>query len=154
MIARGFFFPAVGLLALAVGTGCGTKYAREESLPSTGARVTGVVKYGNEQIHYGLIRIKVGNQEAAGKIREDGTYLVENCPLGSATIAVNSAAGRGDYQAALMAGGAYTGPDGKGRKRVSLTFTDVPNKFFEPDTSGLTLTVVEGENKHDIAIKK
>ena len=154
MIARGFFFPAVGLLALAAGTGCGTKYAREESLPSTGAKVTGVVKYGSEQIHYGLVRIKVGNQEAAGKIREDGTYLVENCPLGSATIAVNTDAGKGDHQTALRQSGDYTGPDGKGRKRVSLTFTDVPNKFFEPDTSGLTYTVVEGENKHDIVIKK
>lgn len=142
---------AVGMVAA---VGCSKNFAPEETLPESGASMKGTVSYGGEQLHYAMIRVKGNNHEATGKIGPDGTYLVENCPVGPITIGVNTDAGKGDYQSALMAGGAYTGPDGKGRKRVSLKLTEVPKKFFDPNTSGLTHTLSVGVNSHNIEIKK
>ena len=127
---------------------------KEETLPESGASMKGTVTFGGEPVHYAMIRVKGGGREAQGKVLPDGTYLVENCPLGPVAIGVNTDASKGDHQSALRAGGDYAGPDGKSRKRVSLKMTEVPGKFFEPDTSGLTHTLTAGENQHDIAIKK
>lgn len=147
---------AGGLLAvgMAVLVGCNNRFAREETLPESGCSMKGTIQFGSEQVPFALIRVKGGGREATGKVGPEGTYLVENCPIGPVTIGVNTDAGKGDYHSALMAGGAYTGPDGKGRKRVNMTPVEVPKKYFDPDTSGLTHTLVGGENKHDIVIKK
>jgi hypothetical protein len=142
---------ALGLVTLA---GCGGKFAREETLPESGVSVTGTVTYNGEQVMFGLVRVSGGGKEAAGKIDADGKYTVLNCPQGEVTFSVNTNAGQGDYKAATMAGGAYKGPDGKGRGKVNLKFVEVPLKFAEPATSGLKHTLADGENKHDIVIKK
>jgi hypothetical protein len=140
----------VGILTL---LGCGGKFVREETLPESGVSVTGTVTYNGEKVMFGLVRVSGGGKEAAGKIDADGKYTVLNCPLGEVSLGVNTNAGRGDYQSAMMAGGVYKGPEGKGKGKVNVKFIDVPEKFADPATSGLKHTLAAGENKHDIVIK-
>lgn len=141
---------AVSLLAL---VGCGGRFVKEETLPESGVSVTGTVTYNGEKVMFGQVRVSGGDKEALGKIEADGTFVVRNCPQGEVSLGVNTNAGRGDYQSAMMAGGVYKGPDGKGRGKADVKFVDVPEKFADPATSGLKHTLAAGENKHDIVIK-
>lgn len=133
--------------------GCSSKFAPEEKLAESGVSVTGTVKYKGEKVEYAMIRIKGNDREATGKVGSDGTFVVNNCPPGEVKIGVNTAAARGDYQTVLMAGGKYTGPDGKEAKKVSMKFVDVPEKYADPETSGLKATLKPGTNTHDIVIE-
>lgn len=143
---------AVFACALAL-TACGQ---RDIVIPTTGNSLTGIVKYGNEQLQFAMVLVSGGLSQTQGMIREDGTYFVDNCPEGDVLVAVNSDAGRGMFMSKSMAAGAYAGPDAKGagKKKVDVKFIEVPKKYFDPTTSGLKTTIAKGENKFDIIIPK
>lgn len=134
-------------------TACGSN--RPETLPESGATLEGTITYGNEEVQFAMVIVEGGNAPGVtGKVGENGKYLIKNVPLGEVKIAVNTDAATGDYQTAIMSGGAYTGPESKGKKRVNVKFVKVPAKYFAPDTSGLKTTIVKGSNTFDIKIPK
>lgn len=147
-------FAAAVVLAL---TACGDSSHIPVALPDSGAVVLGTVRYGGEDVQYALIVLQgQDGSTAAGMIDEEGRYRVPNAPLGEVRVGVNSNAARGVYQTAIMRGGAMTGgPEEKaGRKKVNLRFIDVPVKYLDPASSGLTTAVVKGENTYDIVLPK
>jgi hypothetical protein len=128
---------------------------KEERLPETGSTLTGVVKYGDENLQFGLILVQTPTSSATGKIGDDGTYKVANVPIGPVKIGVNTSAGKGDFMSKSMAAGAYKGPEAKGKgKVVGLKFIEIPKKYFEPNTSGIETTIQSGSNTFDIVIPK
>jgi hypothetical protein len=146
---------AVAAAAFLSLTACDTSHL-PVSLPESGATLVGTVKYGTEDIHYAMIMVQSPGGTAYGRVDESGRYRVPNVPVGEVKVAVNTSAARGDYQTAMMAAGAMTGgPEGKaGRKKVSTKFVDVPSKYFDPATSGVSTTVARGENTFDITLPK
>ena len=142
---------AAACLAVALGSCLGPREAR---LPESGATLEGVVKYGGEPLQFAQIQVVGGDKMATGRIGEDGRYKVENCPLGPVKVGVNTSAARGEFQSKAMQGGLYKGPDKQGKGAVALKFVDVPAKYADPDTSGLTTTVEPGSNAYDITVPK
>lgn len=146
---------AAGLAAVAaLGlTGCGGNMPVR--LPETGATLEGEIRYGGEELQFAMVMVRSAGGSATGSVGEDGRYKVENVPLGEVQVGVVPKAAYSNYMTAVMRGGAYQGPDAKpGRKKVGLKFTDVPDKFYDPETSGLRTTVEKGTNTFDITIPK
>jgi hypothetical protein len=124
------------------------------TLPESGATLEGTVTYGGEPVLFALIIAQNNNGSATGKVDpQTGKYLIKNIPLGEVNIAVNTDAGMGDYQQAVMQGGAYKGPDGKAGT-VNLKLVAVPKKYHDVSSSGLTTTIVKGSNTFNIQIDK
>lgn len=147
--AAGATLTALALLT----TSC--KFVKEERLPETGATLEGTIKYGDEDVHYAMIQVMGANTAATGTVGEDGRYRVDNAPIGEVRIGVNTAAAMGTYQSRMMASGVYKGPEAKGKgKVIGLKFVAVPNKYFNPDMSGIKTTVKQGSNTFDIVIPK
>lgn len=124
------------------------------ALPSTGASMEGAVKYNDKTLHFGIVIVDGGTTSAQGQIEMDGTYKVENVPVGPVKLAVvtNPGMARG----AQMAGATNQGPDAKGPGKLGKVpdYVDVPTKYHTAATSGLTYTVEKGVNKYDIVIPK
>lgn len=155
----GRFIRTLGVFAAtAVGIGFGSFGCGSNApvaLPETGATLVGTIKYGSEELQYSNVIVRSGEKGVAlGLILEDGRYRVENVPLGEVKVGVMPKASYGRFMSDSMAGGAYKGPDGKGRGKVNLRFIDIPEKFYDPDQSGITTTINRGENTFDIVIPK
>jgi len=118
-------------------------------LPETGATLEGTINYGADKVQFAMILVQSPDKSgsATGKIGPDGRYRVENVPLGEVNVGVNTSAGRGDFQSAVMA-------SSQGRPKGQLRFLDVPAKYFDPDKSGLKTSVSRGANTYDITIPK
>ena len=132
-------------------TACGG-YVRENELPESGATLEGTVKYGKDDLQFAMIIVQTASGGTTGSIK-DGKYKIENVPVGEVMIGVNTDAGRGDYQTAIM-GGTYKGPDGKGVGKTGIRFIEVPKKFAEPTTSGIKTTIAKGPNTFNIEIAR
>jgi len=144
---------ALAAAALAA-TSCG-KFVREEKLPETGATLEGTVKYGNDQLQFAMIQVLSPSGSTTGMIGEDGRYRIENVPIGDVKIGVNTSAATGEYQSKMMAAGVYKGPEAHGKGKVQgPRFIAVPEKYFNPETSGISTTVKKGTNTFDIVIPK
>jgi hypothetical protein len=118
-----------------------------EPLELSDATLEGAVTYKGEPVPYALVIVAGERTSATGKAGSDGTYTVPSAPLGLVTIAVNTDAGRG-----MMMSAARAGQHGDSSKPAAK-FIDVPKKYHNPSTSGITTTVLEGTNKFDIKIK-
>ena len=127
-------------------------YVGETALSESGATLEGTVKYGKDELQFAMIVVQTPTGGTTGSI-QDGKYRIENVPLGEVMIGVNTDAGRGDYQTAVM-GGTYKGPDGKGVGKAGIKFIEVPAKFAEPTTSGIKTNINKGSNTFNIEIAK
>jgi hypothetical protein len=145
-------FASLGLAGLLIGvTACGTG---DVKVASTNATLSGTVKYGTDQVMYGMVIVRGGPTETQGKIGENGEYQVGNCPLGECLIGINTESGKGEYMAKTM-GERYAGPQGKGGAgKASQKFVDVPAKYRDAMKSGLKFDVKAGANRYDIVIPK
>lgn len=124
------------------------------TLPESGATLEGTVTYKGEPVLFALIIAQSENGSATGKIDpQTGKYLIQNVPLGQVNIAVNTDAGMGDYQQAVMQSGVYKGPNEKGGT-TNLKNVLVPKKYHDVASSGLTTTIVKGTNTFNIQIDK
>jgi hypothetical protein len=138
-----------GALALFTLPGCGSN--APVAIPQTGASLEGAVKLGDKTLHFGIVNVEgSGGTSAQGPINQDGTYKVDNVPVGDVKIAVITDPGMA--RAAQMSGGMMKGLD-KGASKVNVEYVDVPKKFHKTETSGLTHKTEKGPNKHDIVIK-
>jgi hypothetical protein len=138
-------------LALVLLTACG----REYRLPESGATLEGKITYNGDELQFASIFVMGEGRLATGRINEDGRYTVENCPLGDVQVGVNTQASFGEFTSKSMAAGAYQGPEAKGRGKVkNLKFVNVPEKYFDPASSGLSTSVAVGTNTYDITLQK
>lgn len=136
---------AAGFVLLLAGCGIGL---REKRLPETGATLEGKVTYGSEPVLVAMIIVQGDGGAATAFVGEDGRYKIENAPLGTVHVAVNTAAGKGDMTGKMMAKtqGKAPGPLPK--------MIDVPAKYADPTKSGITTTINKGENKFDVVIPR
>jgi hypothetical protein len=116
------------------------------------ATVTGNVTYQGRAVVYGsAVFLSADNKAHAGVIGPDGSYTVEGVPPGDVKITVLSR----DPSKGRMAGRARkpappgTNPPAAPETTVQGWFP-LPAKFEDPETSGLTCTVVSGRFVHDI----
>jgi hypothetical protein len=136
---------------------CNMPFVKPISLPETGATLEGTIKFEGETVHYALVVVTDGKSFTSnGRVLADGTYKVENVPLGEVMIAVNTDAGTGDFQTAVMSGGRFKGPEvkGKGEAKGVQKFVKVPKKYFDPVQSGIKTTIQKGTNTFNIDIKE
>lgn len=124
----------------------------ETRLPESGATLAGTVTLNGENVPFAMISIVSETSSATGNV-EDGQYKVENVPLGTVIIAVNTPAARGQFISQQMAQ-SYKGPGGKGSTKPAARFLDVPSKYWEAETSGLTTSTKRGQNNFDIPLTK
>jgi hypothetical protein len=141
--------PRLTLLAIAglglVLAGCPPRGRR---LPETGATLEGTVTYGTTKVEVGLVIVQGEGAASTAFIGEDGRYKVENVPLGTVHLAVNTEAGKGELMSKTMA-------RSQGKAAVPLPkVIGVPARYADPTTSGITTTISKGENKYDIVIPK
>lgn len=130
----GWSFLVVALI-LTASTGCGT---------STGT-VSGQVTYKGQPINQGTISFVAKDPKVrpAGGVIQNGKYSLE-VPVGEVAIAVNVPS--------------MLPPVEKGKKppkkvKGKKPDEDVSPKYKDPKTSGLTMTVVKGEQTKDIALQ-
>ena len=124
--------------------------AEEQRLVLSDASLKGKITYKGKSVPYALVIVMGGGgTSATGNADADGNYTIEHAPTGEVKIGVNTEAGKGNMMSATMA--AAQGGD----KSAKPTFVDVPAKFFDATTSGITANVTDskGANTFDIDIK-
>jgi hypothetical protein len=126
--------------------------SRERKLPESGATLEGTVTYNGQALEFAMILVQGPDGAATAYIGDDGKYKVENVPLGPVKIGVNTSAARGQFQSKMMSGNKEAADPGKSKRLSAPRFVDVPPKFFEPETSGLTRTIEKGVNTYDIVL--
>ncbi len=120
----------------------------EQALVLSDATLKGKVTYKGKPVPYALI-IMMGTKGTATINADDsGNYTVEHVEVGEVKIGVNTDAGRGHMMSATMA--AAQTKD----KSLKPSFVDLPKKYHDPNTSGLTFNVTQakGVTEHDIKI--
>jgi hypothetical protein len=127
---------------------------REDKLAETGATLSGTITYQGNPIEFAMITVKGTNGSPAyGKVGPDMKYRVENVPLGEVQVSVNTSAAQGDFQTKIRQQN-QTALDPSASTKISAPkFVDVPQKYFDPATSGLKTTVQKGENTYDITVE-
>jgi hypothetical protein len=137
------------LLPLVLALGCD---AYETRLPESGATLEGAVTLSGEKVPMALV-VVVGQKGSATGQAENGHYKVENAPLGDVKIGINTQAVRGQMISQQMSQ-SYKGPGSQGGGKPAPKFVDVPSKYWEAETSGLTTTIKRGKNDFDISLAK
>jgi hypothetical protein len=142
----------MSVVLLLAAAGCGTS-----------GTVTGKISYKGQTLGGGVVVFTVpGKGSVRSEIAEDGSYAIYKCPIGMATISVETesaqAAGIRDPRAPRGAGmkppsgaipeGAdaslYQGGQTKGK------YVPIPKKYNDPEQSGLACAVHGGSQKYDI----
>jgi hypothetical protein len=127
----------VSLLVILVSVGCSNQ-------PKTGV-VTGTVRFRGSELTGGTVTFMGANgQSGAGRIRADGRYEVLNAPLGENKIAVDTPPPEGTTDPANLGNPPVAAED--------LQYFKLPAQYSDPNQSGLTATVKDGKQTHDINI--
>jgi hypothetical protein len=123
------------LLAPLLFCGC----SQEQALVLSDATLSGKILYKGKPVPYALVIVMGTSSTATANADDSGNYSVEHAPVGEVKIGVNTDAGRGHMMSATMAAGQTKD------KSLKPTFVDLPKKFHDPTTSGLTLTITEAK---------
>jgi hypothetical protein len=152
--ARRTVWPACGLCLLVLAAGCPKKKAPDY------AEVSGTVFYKDKPLPGGQITFvsEQGAFPGSGTIDENGKYKV-SAPIGDVKISVDnammqppSAAGRrGPAPPSKMPG--LKRPDSETAHKMAGHFVAIPQKYYNPQESGLTYKVVPGAQTHDIKLE-
>jgi hypothetical protein len=139
----------LALVGLSLGpAACSNHYVSPVKYPETGASLEGTVTYNGQKIKVALVIAQGANGGAQAFVTDDGRYKLDNVPLGEVNLAVNTAAGKGQMISRAMAQSR-----GKGTGPLPQVI-DVPDKYFNPNTSGIKTTINPGANTFDIVIGK
>ena len=148
-------FPRPGL-SLWLSTGClllaGCE-PYEARLPESGATLEGTVTMGGTPVPAAMIILKGKESGATGNVSPDGKFKIENAPLGEVQIGVNTEAAKGQMMGEVMARANQAAKGGAPAPPLP-TVRDVPAKFQNPDTSGITTTIQKGSNTYNIVISE
>jgi len=137
----------LGALALAVAVGvvgCG----------GGKGTISGKVTYKGAPLKGGHIAFLASNkQNFMGDISEDGSYVISNVPTGPAKVSVQTSymkqTARTSRQYKVPAD-APKGLGGGGGPDLAKRYVAIPDKYEDPDQSGLTYTVKSGDQTHNI----
>jgi len=135
------FMAVAGVIFAAVSCG-----KRIERLDLSNATLEGTVTYQGKPVPFALIIVAGNQQSATANADANGKFKVEHVPLGQVQIGVNTDAAQGIAMSAMMAaqrGGGTPPPP----------LVQIPKKYFEPSTSGITTTIQDGANTFDIKIE-
>ncbi len=118
--------------------------------------VTGTVTYNNKPLTKGMLTFVTPNGTATGTIEPDGKYRMA-VPVGTAKVSVFVASGP------RMPGGPKGGMKGgkdlppEAKKMLDNakggSGVTIPQKYTDPETSGLSVNVKSGQNPYDIPLK-
>jgi hypothetical protein len=142
------------LLVVAAPIGCQSK--------ATGV-VKGKVTFANKPLGIGTVAFfAADNRHASGAIQRDGTYTINDAPVGDVKIVITVPSrssmmmmGRGGppkppkdmKMPSEMLPPGYTGPEGPGE------YVPISERYAKLETTDLTYTVTKGEQTHDIPLK-
>jgi hypothetical protein len=136
------------LLAVGCGAGSGT--------------VTGKVSYEGKPIPAGRVTFLDGKgQTYSSPIGDDGGYSIPKVPAGEVKIAVDTGAPPPNIPAPAAVKGKTGAPPGVPPEALKAydfeaqraKYVKIPNKYKDPEKSGLTYTVTGGSQTHDIVLK-
>ena len=122
-------------------------WTEEQRLVLSQATVKGKITYKGKPVPYALVIMTNEKSASTGAADADGNYTVQNAPPGKVSVGVNTAAGRGMLMSATMAA-IQTGD-----KSSKPSFLDLPAKFFDPSTSGITAEVKDRKEPMDFNIE-
>jgi hypothetical protein len=128
---------AIGILPLLLALGCGA--ARGD--------LAGKVTYKGKALRFGSVSVVGGDGiPITDSIREDGTYLVRDIPVGAIKIAVTSRDPAVSQPKARKKGEVLPKGDRTG-------WFAIPEKYGDFEKSALTFTLSRGANARDIELK-
>ena len=128
------------LLGASASLGCGAKKAT----------VSGIISYNGERLGNGNVTFITDKGEAsASQIKADGTYFMTNVPIGTVKIKVETVAPVEDSSKNLMG---VDMPNMKGKEKEGGRYVKIPDRYKDPEKSGLTYQVKSGTQKHDIKL--
>jgi hypothetical protein len=142
-------------LALVCACGCGTAY--NDGL-NRGGELSGVVTLDEKPLGGGRVECysENGKYSAMGNINAEGKYTIKEPPLGACKLVVKTSYLKDSKVTPPKAGkdnpGGSAGmviPDDVGFK-----YTAIPAKYEELATTDLTVTLVKGNQPHDIKLVK
>lgn len=107
--------------------------------------VSGNVTCQDRPLSLGTVAMIDENGTVASGMISDGRYKVENVPVGPVTITVHV------YPPSPMMH-PPTGPEAGAKPRPPLVFVPIPSRYNDASSSGLTYTVVQGSQTHDLAL--
>ena len=139
------------------------------AMTAAGCKKTGKVSrkvyYNNQPLGGGSVLFFASNgKNVTGSIGTDGSYTVDQVPLGTAKIVVDTSALK---PVGRPGGAAVTGPPtnfepppeaandphyGKGGAPRGK-YVEIPAKYTKPDTTDESYDVVQGDQEHDIKLK-
>lgn len=124
-------------------------WTEEQRLVLSKATLTGKITYKGKPVPYALVILVGDSSSSTGAADASGNYTVPYAPVGKVRVGVNTAAGRGMLMSATMAASQ------SGDKSAKPSFLDIPQKFFDPTTSGVTADVkdVKEPNTFDIVLQ-
>lgn len=132
------------LLAAVVFTvGCN----REERLVLPEATLEGSISYKGKAVPYAMVVVVGASQSGQGFADKDGKFQIKNCPSGEVKIGINTDAGKGNMMGAMMSS------QMSGKKSEAPVFVDVPKKYFDPNTSGVSVQVADPKGVTTFDIK-
>jgi hypothetical protein len=141
------------LLLTLAGAGC-----------SSSGTVSGKVTYKGEAVGGGTVLfVSEGRGSVSVQIGTDGTYTAEKVPTGAVQIAVETQSLKGSEPppqatrqmppAGLALPKEAENSPIYGSRAGARRYTEIPKKYSDPKTSGLTCTVSGGNQKHDIPLE-
>jgi hypothetical protein len=137
MLQRLVFLALAGSALLPVSCHFGPTRIQE-----TGATLDGTITYKGEPVLVAMVIATGQGLEAPGYVEENGKYKLLNVPLGEVKLGVDVNAAQGRLMGQRMA------------KQKTPKVIDIPAKYADPNTSGITTTIQKGENHFDIVILK
>ena len=126
---------AVLLLSVLLLTSCGRP---------TGV-VSGKITCNNRPLSLGTVAMIDEDGAVASGMISDGEYKIENVPVGPVKITVQV------YPPSPMMH-PPTGPEAGAKPKPRLVFIPIPDRYKDASSSGLTYTVVSGEQTHDLEL--
>jgi hypothetical protein len=127
--------------------------------------VTGKISYKGQTLGGGVVVFTVPAKESVrSEIGEDGSYTISKCPTGTAKVTVETVsakpaqlspradrnAGRKPPPGAIPEGVDARMYQGGGEKKGKYVW--IPDKYNDPNQSGLEYTVTGGFQQHDIEL--
>jgi hypothetical protein len=132
------------LLILPLATGCGGQ--------ATGT-VSGTVTYQGKPLSSGFVTfvMEKGSPPLSSEIQSDGSYRMVNVPVGPVKIGVRP---KIQPETALESSSMPRNPQDMNKFREAMIprETPIPPKYHDPLKSGLTYTVTEGSQQHNIVL--
>jgi hypothetical protein len=128
----------VGTILALGSVGCGSRFTGE---------VNGIVKYKGKPLPGGMVTVlHPDGRIGEGRIQEDGTYSIPNAPGGDVKVKVHT-------QRPIPANPMFDRLAGtkKGETIYPMgKYVAIPQKYSDPSTSGLSLTVKRGSQEFNI----